>query len=403
MPHGVEAIRKHIEEVDNVPLLVSMMTDSTPPLVSSMFQIYQEYGETCLCIGTAYRASNIDLFASADVAFASCGVLPGGQKPESLLSYAPVQISSADIDLNERLVSLLCALNLKGSEEESQISSATTLVREGRRILSNIYQVVSFTLCVTGTLIVAVILSQISPVSSPPFLPSISVIILQVLLTVFVALPMLASEAHPSLREQTASKNNPNETIDMQSFIFQFIGRTLPTGFLGTLLHIWALGVYIVETFPNAASSCAPHDSNEPSWYDVIWCKKFESHNAKEIVAAQRNSSALIMFFLALSICVQSSSFLYRTHSVLMHSPLKNLAWVCGVLVTMSVQSLIFILSIDYFTWIPWQMWLAIFLWPVVLLVLTENINAYDAQTYDRYMKFLQLEFDTRLGMYSPR
>ena len=403
MPHGVEAIRKHIDEVDNVPLLVSMMTDSTPPLVSSMFQIYQEYGETCLCVGTAYRASNLDLFASADVAFASCGVLPGGQKPESLLSYAPTQISIADIDLNERLVSLLCALNLKGSEEKSQISSATTLVREGRRILSNIYQVMSFTLCVTGTLSFAVLLSQISPILSPSLLPSISIIILQVLLTIFVALPILASEAHPSLREQTACKNNPNEAIDVQPFVLHFIAKTLPTGFLCTLLHIWALGVYIVETYPEAASSCAPHDSSKTSWYDVIWCKRFESHDVKEVIAAQRNSSTLIVFFLVLSLCMQSSSFLYRTHSILVQSPLNNLAWVCGVLVTMSVQTLIFVLSIDYFAWIPWQMWLVVFIWPFVVLILTEYVNAYDARTYDRYMKFLQLEFDTRLGMYSPR
>ena len=30
LPHGVKAIRKHLQTVDNVPLLVSLYTDATP-------------------------------------------------------------------------------------------------------------------------------------------------------------------------------------------------------------------------------------------------------------------------------------------------------------------------------------------------------------------------------------
>jgi hypothetical protein len=29
LPHGIESVRKHLKEVDNVPLLVSLFTDST--------------------------------------------------------------------------------------------------------------------------------------------------------------------------------------------------------------------------------------------------------------------------------------------------------------------------------------------------------------------------------------
>ena len=30
LPHGIKAIRNHLETVDNVPLLVSLYTDATP-------------------------------------------------------------------------------------------------------------------------------------------------------------------------------------------------------------------------------------------------------------------------------------------------------------------------------------------------------------------------------------
>jgi hypothetical protein len=100
---------------------------------------------------------------------------------------------------------------------------------------------------------------------------------------------------------------------------------------------------------------------------------------------------------------VQSSSFLYRTHSVLAQPPFKNIVWLGGVFVALSLQFVYSMLSADSFTWVPWEMWLVIFLWPVFVLAINEKVNAYDARTYDRYVKFLQLEFDTRLGMYSPR
>lgn len=55
LPHGVEAIRTHLREVDNVPLLVSLFTDATPSTVEEMVGIFQEYGEVVMSIGSSYR------------------------------------------------------------------------------------------------------------------------------------------------------------------------------------------------------------------------------------------------------------------------------------------------------------------------------------------------------------
>jgi hypothetical protein len=52
---------------------------------------------------------------------------------------------------------------------------------------------------------------------------------------------------------------------------------------------------------------------------------------------------------------------------------------------------------------VPWPVWLLVLLWPLTALVVGEHVKAHDTKLYDRDMKFLQLEFDTRLGQYSPR
>ena len=36
LPHGVEDVRRHLEEVDNVPLLVSLYTDATKNTAAEM-------------------------------------------------------------------------------------------------------------------------------------------------------------------------------------------------------------------------------------------------------------------------------------------------------------------------------------------------------------------------------
>lgn len=55
LPHGIAAIRDHIESVDNVPLLVSLFTDATPATTKDMLKIYQENDECTLAVGMSHR------------------------------------------------------------------------------------------------------------------------------------------------------------------------------------------------------------------------------------------------------------------------------------------------------------------------------------------------------------
>ena len=69
MPHGVEEIREHIKTVDNVPLLVSLYTDSKAKAAKEMLKVFKENNEIICVFGSALRASNSSLFQDADIAF----------------------------------------------------------------------------------------------------------------------------------------------------------------------------------------------------------------------------------------------------------------------------------------------------------------------------------------------
>ena len=51
-----------------------------------------------------------------------------------------------------------------------------------------------------------------------------------------------------------------------------------------------------------------------------------------------------------------------------------------------------------------WPVWLcAVVVMPLCGVVLSVIVNKYDGTAHARYLQYLRLEFDTRLGMHSPR
>ncbi|KAJ1729182.1 hypothetical protein LPJ61_003651, partial [Coemansia biformis] len=68
LPRGIENIRSHLEEVDDIPLQISLFAECAPESTREMIQIFQENGDVACCIGSALRDSNTLTFAVADLA-----------------------------------------------------------------------------------------------------------------------------------------------------------------------------------------------------------------------------------------------------------------------------------------------------------------------------------------------
>lgn len=70
LPHGLPEIRYHIRHTDNVPLQVSLFTDSQPESTAGVMRIQQEFGETPMVITSSLRPSSTLLLGVADVGIA---------------------------------------------------------------------------------------------------------------------------------------------------------------------------------------------------------------------------------------------------------------------------------------------------------------------------------------------
>ncbi|KAA0197752.1 hypothetical protein FBUS_09293, partial [Fasciolopsis buskii] len=70
LPCGIDHIRPHLQNVDNVPLQVSLFTDCSTESIRELIRIRQEYGEIVCVVGSAYSVDSLRLMQCGDVAVA---------------------------------------------------------------------------------------------------------------------------------------------------------------------------------------------------------------------------------------------------------------------------------------------------------------------------------------------
>ena len=104
---GILAIKKHLKEVDNVPLLVSLFTDSTSSRIREMVEIFKDHGEVVMCVGSSCRLQNNSIFQVSDLAVA-VATLPGDKQQipvdiSDLINRFPVYYGKSKRDIASKL------------------------------------------------------------------------------------------------------------------------------------------------------------------------------------------------------------------------------------------------------------------------------------------------------------
>jgi hypothetical protein len=283
MPHGIEAIKQHIQTVDNVPLLVSLFTDATPHTIKSMLEIFREYGEVVLAVGASYRSYNQHIYASANISTSvSClpSVLPCLPAEEKdLLTLFPVystnSLTRADLRLSFDLVglgtvnllqlrsldpALLLAPILNGSNHGGNgstdiphvhLSVLLETVRKGRVLLLNKFQALAFIVVYVVGLACWNITAQLLPMSVAPSIPPPLAVVYSIVYLPALSLSMLFNDDHENVMKNTPRKSNlvlrPRDSARFYNY-------------LATRVLAVCLGVYVTGFFA-AASVFKGHKS----------------------------------------------------------------------------------------------------------------------------------------------
>ncbi|EFA85426.1 putative transmembrane protein [Heterostelium album PN500] len=426
LPKGINAIRRHLEEVDNVPLLVPMFSNSTPETKLEMIKILQENGEVVCCIGSALNYENTPIFCQADLAFSlepavsRCLNLPLNKadprplltsrnffETESVMAPLPLRKNTTTRVPSEHpsthslccdITSLPCSLVFHRRTDFNEILE---FFHVGRQLLTNTRQSLQFILSASMTLVLMCLVAGVLVVSYPVDgvvggipLTGLQLIWLQFLIIPLVGLSLLFTTEDEDVMRTLSPKNN-SEFKHIPIFA-RYIGiRLVPSLILMVSIFIWCL-----QSLSGA------------SWSNIFGANMSEWEPSSEKLSysdALIISQNIMMFAFVFYLGVTSLSFIHHTRSVLKFNPFRKnykavitvifciILQICFTLVTLKIIGGVHLLSE-----IPKEIYAVLFGWAPFVILLDEIVKHLYKKWFADLQLELRLEFDTKLGMHSP-
>lgn len=407
LPYGIAAIRVHIEQVDNVPLLVSIFTDATPGTAGEMVGIIRENHESVLCVGQAWRASNGPIFRRADVAV----LVETGDAARA----SPV---AADRRFAAELVGLPCAfrlgLGLCQHADAEGLAPLMDLIQEGRRLLACLYQMAALAVSVL-TMAALMILAPRALIPFP-VLPTFSladVLWIVWIVVPLLVLPLLFSPVDLAVATRCARKGGevaaPRRMREHRRLVVHYLAlRALPT--VVACVYVQCRGTAdLLLDVPDVLASCGLPPTAR---WRVLQCPSIPRADlGGESLGAITTAKDLALMCFVFANVVHSMGFLHRTASLGRESPFKNPVWPWTSLLLLLLQAahLVFraaarVDGLASLAALDWDVWTMMALGPLGALVIGEGLaKPMDTLVANRAARFRRLAFDTRLGTHSPK
>ena len=427
LPKGIARIRPHLQNVDNVPLLVPLFTDCQPHAIQEMINIMQENGEVVVAIGNAWNPTNVLSFAQANL---SLGLIPGGGNLDCMAELYSTQSNYGECDDHSggpevtamNLAIQLNTLTCQSTTPRHAKLSIITLITESRHILSASRHALVFSLGFS------ILLSLLMLISTVLFLPpplSGSHLFHLLLLTLPVLSAWLASiPIDKSIKSAMPDKNKTARPIKWRFFVY-FLITFVPTSCISVILFAFTLASFCrVLVFGHNSSNASTADvladchpilgnrnesSNWNGWQGVY---------APELVLAQSLNSV----FLCLSAYILALFFIHRAIPLWRLYRFASPLWLVAVallpVLLVVHAALAYVIAVTNRVSNPDQpsssslqsslsgelvsVWVFGVVWLCLLVPLVELLRLHDRKQLAKSQRFLRLEFETKLGMNSP-
>ncbi|XP_031353618.1 transmembrane protein 94 isoform X2 [Photinus pyralis] len=398
LPRGIDKIRPHIENIDNVPLLVSLFTDCTSSNTKEMLRIMQDYGEVICVMGSSANYDSVGLFMQADASVAVEPLYP--QLCQKVPSYAPVKNGSiSPVDLSRTLNSVACSLSIRREDHLSIIY----LIVEARHYMALMWNTVQFWLCACLSLSAMQLVAML--VTLPPLLTSGQV----VWVTVFLIPPLCISLMGSIIDKEMMKKPQGKKQICINFEVAVYILWCYCARFV--LMVIIVVGLYAGCLTSFCYDICEVRNCTCAYFYFPTY-KSGEKTEWYDYTPNISTTQDFCLVLIALHLFAISVSFVHRHYSIWSKSPHKNHTWM-RVLILLSILQAIFsyfsfVSSVsdhqNYrdFTKIPLAILIFGFLSPLLSLAVNEIIKREEIKANLRHQRRVRLDFGTKLGMNSP-
>ncbi|GAB1297067.1 Transmembrane protein 94 [Apodemus speciosus] len=374
LPRGIHQVRPHLQNIDNVPLLVPLFTDCTPDTMCEMIKIMQEYGEVTCCLGSSANLRNSCLFLQSDVSIALDPLYPSRCSWETFgyatsTTMAQASDGLSPLQLSGQLNSLPCSLTFRQEETISIIR----LIEQARHAAYGVRKCFLFLLQCQLTLVVIQFLSCL--VQLPPLLSTTDILWLSCFCYPLLSISLLGKPPHSSIMSMATGKNLQSIPKKTQHyFLLCFLLKFSLT--VGSCLVCFG---FTLQSFCDSArarnlTNCSSimlcsNDDRAPAWFEDF---------ANGLLSAQKLTAALIVL-----------------HTVLLGQVVQT---VVDLQLWTHRDSRVHFGLED----VPLLTWLLGCLSLVLVVVTNEIVKLHEIRVRVRYQKRQKLQFETKLGMNSP-
>ena len=421
LPQGVSTVRNHLKFIDDVPLLISLFSDCVSSTSEDMIRILQENGGIVCVVGSSLHFNHADVFSQADVCicldplpFSECSVLPARKAAKSDF-YIPSPAYSACFEyaFASSMQSLSgFAPNMMAHSTLHQISC---LIAQSRTVFKNYKQSLLFAWCCYISMLLLICFSNV--LDLPLLFTGYQVLWICLVIVPVFSLSILFSKRSGHEMKQMPDKNE-DHLKDKLIFLVYFAMRFIPHFAILVFLFLWFLH--------------SAYDSNK-IWATFYWNQinqgsawsGLDSYNNIELNSLNSTDRLLdshwfqttliicqnyAILFLVWIFTFLSMSFLHRFKSIRNYNPFKNVVWILACLVAWLLQTVFCLVSLysishtNYLQFYPPVGVIVIALcWPICCICIDETVKHHDAGRFAYYQRKLRLNFDTKLGMYSPK
>jgi magnesium-transporting ATPase (P-type) len=255
------------------------------------------------------------------------------------------------------------------------------------------------------------LLSACSVSTCIPYIPTLGSMLYLLVLMPLLGLSMAWSDAQSESMSTIPPKND-------DSIIFgrdegkRLYGHMIIRAFLPAmgshLLYLISLGQLLLALEPDYLEQYCPEiNLSTACWTHVIRCPILSSYSG----AARVWSGSLMLGQLALCLIIASAGFVFRTRSLREEPPWwRNPIWLFSCVISLLLTVLYMVLSIgvgvassQVARALPYYYYILSFLFPPFWLFVGEVIKKVDRKHEKRACTLRRLQFETRLGMWSPK
>ncbi|XP_017061107.2 transmembrane protein 94 isoform X2 [Drosophila ficusphila] len=425
LPRGIENIRPHLEQVDNVPLQVSLFTDCSAEATRQMLDIMQSYGEIVVCLGSSASNANADIFLQADCSIAVEPLYP--QVCQDVDAYTEANIAQnkllwqrqagkskahddeqllegglqgfamqspahtiSPLYLSRLLNSLPCSIAVCRDDPLSLVA----IIELSRRFSLGLWNCIQYWACCAGSISILNVLCAC--LSLPPLLTPLMAIYLMCVPVPLIAFSLAHIDVDPKIMNRATGKKQTDYDSRAFAFVMWCYGCKFIILLASLLVSYWMF-------LPKPQLSPVIETTEEP----VLEREKDDDDDDKDFYQFLYYARSCAVLGIILHFVFISVTFVHRDHALWQRNPFSNRIWATTCLflvlahgVICSVQLLLH----DFEEQLPnlWVALLILFGGSLLSMIVSELAKFQENKVNARYQRRARLDFGTKLGMNSP-